>query len=186
MKLKQLESCLDQCEGFKSPKVVLEQYTTPPAIAASIIHTIDQREQLKHKTVADFGTGPGILGIGCSLVGADFVIGIDIDPEALECAQSNIDTFEDRLGCVDLIQADILNNFRTDSFRQLFDVVVMNPPFGTKCNKGADVTFLREALNFTHNSVYSLHKSSTRNVNSQYFPKLSNPINFFSVHQTKS
>lgn len=39
--------------------------------------------------------------------------------------------------------------------------VVMNPPFGTR-RKGADVDFLRAAFAISCNSVYSLHKSSTR------------------------
>ena len=41
------------------------------------------------------------------------------------------------------------------------DVVVMNPPFGTR-RKGADLAFLRAAFRLATGSVYSLHKSSTR------------------------
>ena len=37
----------------------------------------------------------------------------------------------------------------------------MNPPFGTR-RKGADIAFLRTALQLARRSVYSLHKSSTR------------------------
>lgn len=38
----------------------------------------------------------------------------------------------------------------------------MNPPFGTKNNTGIDMKFLQTALALTKNSVYSLHKKSTR------------------------
>ncbi|MGH0163837.1 UNVERIFIED_CONTAM: hypothetical protein FKN15_045943 [Acipenser sinensis] len=38
----------------------------------------------------------------------------------------------------------------------------MNPPFGTKHNKGMDMQFLRTALNMATGVVYSLHKTSTR------------------------
>ena len=41
------------------------------------------------------------------------------------------------------------------------DVVIMNPPFGTR-RKGADMDFLRAAFRLASESVYSLHKSSTR------------------------
>ena len=41
------------------------------------------------------------------------------------------------------------------------DVVIMNPPFGTR-RKGADMEFLRAAFLLASESIYSLHKSSTR------------------------
>jgi predicted RNA methylase len=41
------------------------------------------------------------------------------------------------------------------------DAVVTNPPFGTR-RKGADMDFLRAAFRLSCHSVYSLHKSSTR------------------------
>jgi len=43
------------------------------------------------------------------------------------------------------------------------DTVMTNPPFGTKPgNAGIDVTFLRTAVRLAKRSVYSFHKSSTR------------------------
>lgn len=41
------------------------------------------------------------------------------------------------------------------------DTVIMNPPFGTK-RKGIDMDFLRAGCRIARHSVYSLHKSSTR------------------------
>jgi len=38
----------------------------------------------------------------------------------------------------------------------------MNPPFGTKNNAGIDIKFLEAAIKLSSNTVYSLHKSSTR------------------------
>ena len=43
-----------------------------------------------------------------------------------------------------------------------FDTVIMNPPFGTKHNKGLDVKFLQTGISMASRSVYSLHKTSTR------------------------
>jgi predicted RNA methylase len=42
------------------------------------------------------------------------------------------------------------------------DTVLTNPPFGTKHNAGIDVQFLRTATRLARKSVYSFHKSSTR------------------------
>lgn len=41
------------------------------------------------------------------------------------------------------------------------DIVVMNPPFGTK-RKNADREFLQAAFTIAEETVYSLHKTSTR------------------------
>lgn len=46
--------------------------------------------------------------------------------------------------------------------RNVFDTVIMNPPFGTKNNAGIDINFLKAAFHITNNVVYSLHKTSTR------------------------
>ena len=38
----------------------------------------------------------------------------------------------------------------------------MNPPFGTKHNKGLDIKFLQTGVKMATRAVYSLHKTSTR------------------------
>ncbi|CAM9502521.1 unnamed protein product, partial [Choristocarpus tenellus] len=43
------------------------------------------------------------------------------------------------------------------------DTVIMNPPFGTR-NSGIDMIFLEQALQVASTAVYSMHKSSTRQV----------------------
>lgn len=48
---------------------------------------------------------------------------------------------------------------------EYFDLIIMNPPFGTKNNEGTDLRFVQTALKFLKpggGSVYSLHKTSTR------------------------
>ena len=44
---------------------------------------------LKGKTVIDFGCGSGILSLAALLLGAEKVIGIDIDPQALQASKAN-------------------------------------------------------------------------------------------------
>lgn len=58
MRLKDLQSLLEDCRPFEEPKVELEQYTTRPHIAACILHTIDNCfEGLSETTVVDLGCG---------------------------------------------------------------------------------------------------------------------------------
>jgi ribosomal protein L11 methyltransferase len=47
-------------------------------------------QDLKDKTLIDYGCGSGILGITAILLGAKKVIGIDIDPQALIATQDNL------------------------------------------------------------------------------------------------
>jgi len=54
---------------------------------------------LKDKTVVDFGCGSGILSLAALKLGAKEVIGIDIDPQALQASKENAirNNVEDRL-----------------------------------------------------------------------------------------
>ena len=40
LKLRQLESHLEDVDAFEQPKILLEQYPTGPHIAASMLHTM--------------------------------------------------------------------------------------------------------------------------------------------------
>jgi ribosomal protein L11 methyltransferase len=55
---------------------------------ALCLNWLDQA-QIKDKTVIDYGCGSGILAIAAALLGAKQVIGVDIDPQALEATQAN-------------------------------------------------------------------------------------------------
>ncbi|KAG6499505.1 hypothetical protein ZIOFF_039294 [Zingiber officinale] len=109
------------------------------------------------KIVADFGCGCGTLGLASALLDAEQVIGIDIDPQSLEIASENAVDLELEM---DFMQCDI-NNLRWRD--HLVHTVVMNPPFGTR-RKGSDVEFLAKALKVASCAVYSLHKTTTRDL----------------------
>jgi len=159
MKLKQLEQYLQQIDGFDNPKILLEQYPTRPHIAACMLQTIAATfDDLEDKLVADLGCGCGVLSIGAAMLGAGAVVGFDIDKDALEQFQGNIEDFE--IDNIDLINADI--DALGESWENKFDTVIMNPPFGTKHNKGLDVKFLQTGVKMATRAVYSLHKTSTR------------------------
>nr|XP_028686659.1 methyltransferase-like protein 5 isoform X6 [Macaca mulatta]XP_028686660.1 methyltransferase-like protein 5 isoform X6 [Macaca mulatta] len=119
LRLKELESRLQQVDGFEKPKLLLEQYPTRPHIAACMLYTIHNTyDDIENKVIADLGCGCGVLSIGTAMLGA--------------------------------------------GMSKSFDTVIMNPPFGTKNNKGTDMAFLKTALEMARTAVYSLHKSSTR------------------------
>jgi len=159
MKLKHLEQNLQQVEGFDEPKILLEQYATRPHIAACMLHTISATfGDLEDKLVADLGCGCGVLSVGSVMLGAGAVIGFDLDPDALALFSQNIEDFE--IDNIDIINADI--NSIGDEWNNKFDTVIMNPPFGTKHNKGLDMLFLQRAIKMASTAVYSLHKTSTR------------------------
>lgn len=103
MKLRELISHLQRCSTWKKPNVELEQYPTPPEIAAHMLMAAEAEGDLgEDKLVADLGCGGGILGIGAACLGAEHVLLVDIDPKALEVAAENVEELEvpcDMLAC---------------------------------------------------------------------------------------
>nr|CAG4638685.1 EOG090X0BVL [Cyclestheria hislopi] len=167
LKRKELEQYLQDVNGFEKPKILLEQYETRPHIAACMLHTIESvYGDLSGKSVLDLGCGCSILSIGAGMLEASYVLGIDIDIDALQIAQRNVEEFE--LTNIDFIHCNV-KSVPDVVHGEKFDTVVMNPPFGTKHNKGLDTLFIEIALKCVKNTgvIYSLHKTSTR----EYFNK---------------
>ncbi|KAK9882818.1 hypothetical protein WA026_023329 [Henosepilachna vigintioctopunctata] len=159
MKLKHLEYHLSNVSPFEKPKILLEQYVTPPHIAAYMLHHIQfEHGDITDKIVADLGCGTGCLTIGTATLDASMVYGFEIDSDALDIFQENMQQFE--LTNIEAIRCDILNIPRR--FENFFDTVIMNPPFGTKHNAGIDMEFLKIGMLLSKKAIYSLHKSSTR------------------------
>jgi predicted RNA methylase len=82
---------------------------------------------------------------------------VEKDQDALELLHENFRYLESEYG-------ERFNNYETFcrdivDFETLVDVVIMNPPFGTR-NEHADTLFLTRAL-MAAPIVYSLHKTST-------------------------
>lgn len=164
MRIRDLEHALQQVKTFESPKAEFEQYPTSPHLATQVIHTIDSSfDDITDKYVLDLGCGTGMLAIAAALMGAACVVGVDIDEEAIAIATENVENMElsDR---VEFCTLDVnrIDHFVAHNRRFMFDTVIMNPPFGTK-RKGVDISFLQAAVQMSNASVYSMHKSSTRN-----------------------
>lgn len=106
----------------KSPKTHLEQYSTDISTAADFLFFIDSLGSINSKTIADFGCGDGILGIGASLMGAKKVDMYDIDSSMVELANSNSRKF----GLPNCAA------YKKDLFdvTERYDTIISNPPFG--------------------------------------------------------
>ncbi len=141
MNLRQLEMRLERIAGFERPTPRLEQYQTPPSVAARLLFHACMQGAIANRRVCDLGCGTGILACGAALLGAAAVAGVDIDPSAVEQAKRNADL----LGVeVEFLVADVANP-AFDWERLRCDTVVMNPPFGAQ-RVHADRPFIDRAL----------------------------------------
>lgn len=148
---RQLEIQLARLKILETPKLRLEQYPVSPEVASELLYMAGFEQSDLDGSVIDLGTGTGRLAIGAALMGADPVVGVDVDSAALALARQNAET----LGVnVEWEQSSV------EEVRGTYDSAIMNPPYGTR-TVHADVNFLRKALQLA-SAVYSIHKSSTR------------------------
>jgi Predicted RNA methylase len=160
-----LETELAVVAGFESPQVELEQYPTPPEIAAHVIHIADLHDDIIDRTVIDLGTGTGMLALGAAFRGPDQIIGIDLDRSALQIAKMN----QSRVGTtatIEWILADATQPPLCPHPQTTHDsesmTVVMNPPFGAQHGqKHTDRAFLTTAAQVADVS-YSIHNSGSQ------------------------
>jgi putative methylase len=173
MSKKGLAIILSKLELFLNADAKLEQYPTDSEIAADILWEASIRGDISEKTIVDLGCGTGILGLGASLLGAKKVIFVELDKNALEAAISNKRKLEEEYAikteCVFL-------NEDAGSFNEHADLVIMNPPFGTK-EKNQDQFFLKVAVAAAP-VVYSIHKSSTRDFIEKFTSRNKYRINY--------
>lgn len=153
---------LSQLEQHPNPDPKLEQYTLTGETAAELLHFASQLDGIKNRNICDLGCGTGIITAGALILGANLVIGVDIDKKALQIARKNLGTIVNtwNLGSLDrvlLTRADINHLNITD---QAVDLVLQNPPFGVQ-RRGADMLFLKKAIQIAP-VVYSIHKAGNK------------------------
>ncbi len=151
MDKKRVEIILTKLDDFKNPKPDLEQYCTPPGVAADFLNTVYLNENEK-TDILDLGCGTGFLSIAAGLFGFN-VRGVDIDYESLSIAEKNKKKAEEESGkelSVDFEQQDI-SELRETGKKY---AVVMNPPFGIQ-ERGKNLLFLEKGFN-SGEHVYSL------------------------------
>jgi putative methylase len=155
--LRRLAQELGVVVGFEEPHPGLEQYHTPAELAAHIIHVADLHGDIDGRAILDLGSGTGMLSLGAALRGPERVIGVEVDPKALQTAREN----EQRVGTrtdIEWIHGDVTEpplQSRAET------TVVMNPPFGAQDgNRHADRAFLKTAAR--HGTVsYSVHNAGS-------------------------
>lgn len=151
-----LERELSKLKNFEKPSFQLEQYATPSRIAAEWVWNMALKGEVAGRIILDAACGPGILGISLLLMGAKKIYFVDKDKKALEICIHNYEIVkkEYEIGEAEFVHEDI------SLFDAEVDIVVQNPPFGTK-EKHVDKKFLEKAFSVAP-LVYSMHKISTK------------------------
>jgi putative methylase len=124
----ELRRILSKVNDFEDPRIDLEQYITPPSLAADIVYTAYMQGDIEGKKVVDLGCGTGILSIGAAKIGGR-VVGVEKDETALEIAEENAEKVD---ADVKFVEDDV------SSFSGEFDTVVMNPPFSVHSEVGLE------------------------------------------------
>ena len=142
MRKAELERALESVPRHPAPSPDLEQYRTPPGIAAALLLAAHADGAIAGRRVLDLGCGTGTFAVGAALLGARLATGVDVDAPSLELARQAAADL--RVGERTWFVAGDVAEWRPDP--GAFDTVVMNPPFGAqKGNKHADRAFLERA-----------------------------------------
>lgn len=146
-----------------SPKVDLEQYSTPAKIAADVLWNAKALGDIEGMKVADLACGTGIFAIGAALLKAAEVVGVDVDRAAVEIAQHEVSA----LGLQEVIRfisVDIRD------FYEKADTVIQNPPFGAQKahRKEADRVFISKSIEVAP-VIYSFHLRETEEYVKNYY-----------------
>ena len=168
---KRLEILLSQLKGFSDPSPSKEQYEVTDAVAATMVFTAATYGDIENRLVYDLGCGPGRLAIGAALLGAQKVVGVDIDSKVLNVAEQNAV----QVGVQERIEF-VAQDIQTITAQA--DTVLMNAPFGVQ-RVHADQPFLQKALEISK-VIYSLHNASEggRKFITQFVSDLGGRISF--------
>jgi putative methylase len=130
-----------------TPQVQLEQYTISEAVAANMLYIAYTNGNVEGKKVLDLACGTGRLALGAAYLGAESVVGVDVDRSAIRTARENL--AKTGVAGLQWVLGDIA------AVTGHFDTVLENPPFGVQTRE-ADRAFLVKALEVA-DAVYSLH-----------------------------
>lgn len=89
-----------------------------PAEDSLLLKSVIEGKDLKEKKCLDMGTGSGIIGKAMACKGGE-VVSADIDPEALEKAEENVEDLE-----IEFVRSDLFENIDGR-----FDLIAFNPPY---------------------------------------------------------
>ena len=155
---RELEGQLAVVAGFDRPRAALEQYPTPPSLAAHVVHLADLQGDIEGRTVVDLGAGTGMFALGAALRAPARVVAVELDRNPLETAVEN----RRRVGTT-----SVIHWVQADATRLPLRIaepvtVVMNPPFGAQAgHEGADRAFLETVAELASVS-YSVHNAGSQ------------------------
>lgn len=152
IKNKDLEIKLEKVPDHPNPSPDLEQYNTPASLASDVLFTAFINGHIKGREIMDLGCGTGIFSLGAGLLGAERVVGFDIDKDSIETARGLADEWG-------LERKVSFENKDINQVESSCDTVIMNPPFGSQ-KKGADVPFLEKSFKIS-DYVYTIHNAKT-------------------------
>ncbi len=147
-----LAVALSRLAPFAEAETRLEQYPSDSDLAATLLWHAHMHGRIDGKRVLDLGAGTGILAIGAALLGAATVVAVEKDERALAVLRRNLGMYEGTTQ-VRAVQGDAA------ACTEAADVVVMNPPFGTR-ERHADRAFLTAATRLAP-VIYTIHKTTT-------------------------
>ncbi|MFW9930129.1 MAG: METTL5 family protein [Candidatus Thorarchaeota archaeon] len=159
-------------QDFFNPKIELEQYSTPTTILEDFFSI---NFNFNGKKVLDMGSGLGTLSFCVAWLGAKTIIGIESDLRALKKARVTEKMFNEKLietQNKNRITKSLPNFFWINTHLEFFilkklknfiDIVIMNPPFGTR-RKGIDFVFLNRAFSLSC-PILTIHKESPNLIN---------------------
>ena len=142
-------------DDFKEPKIIFEQYMTPPEIAAFMIHYAWMKGRIENKKIIDIGAGTGMLGIGAAFLGGDVTM-IEIDKDAYEILKNNVAKTDHEIRLIN-------ENVFDFDFDEKYDTALINPPFGIK-SVNKDMDFIVKASKISK-YIFSIHDGSESNIN---------------------
>jgi predicted RNA methylase len=163
-------------KAFPDPNISLEQYSTPISVLETIFGDIIN---FKSKNILDLGVGLGTLSFCSAWLGASNIVGIDSDYKIIRSLFQNekkfLDIYTQHKG-ESRPESEIFSENKADyflpefswihsqieffpliKFKNYFDLVIMNPPFGTQ-RFGIDFVFLQRATQLSC-PIISLHKN---------------------------
>ncbi len=155
---------------FEESSIALEQYPMDSEIGAEVLWDADFKGDIEGKVIADFGCGTGILGIGALLLKAGHVFFVDNDENVFAPLKQNLGRYPF------FPETHSFHHAAVADFDQKADVVIQNPPFGTK-KRHADRDFLLKAF-ATAPVIYTFHKATSR----EFIAKISDDHGFAVTH----
>jgi predicted RNA methylase len=163
-------------KAFPYPNISLEQYSTPISVLETIFGDV---VDFKYKNVLDLGVGLGTLSFCSAWLGANNIVGIDSDYKIIRSLSQIEKKFLDiytQHKSESKSESNLLSKKKSDNFlpefswihsqieffplikfKNYFDLVIMNPPFGTQ-RFGIDFVFLQRATQLSC-PIISLHKN---------------------------